>query len=460
MRLTQIRLRYFKLFKELDLDLKPITLLTGINSSGKSTVLAALAAVLQTSSPKIFPFEIVMNGENCSLGAYKDISYNRTTKNIFAIGFSADHQGKHYSLDASFRYSPRGDHILPSTIECAIEKDTMEIAWDSRRRIYRCQFDLPSLEELKKDKTYRNFLESLSNYIRQRAEESGKKTKSIPKDKLMREFFPDKIHQEFDLRMPASPRQLMERILNRPTGGKLSGELRHFIGEVKKYMSYVGPIRAMPHRYYPPDLPHFDVDPQGSNCAQLLHDWKKHSPSKFKLVAKLLAQLELVQRVRPRSTTDDILKILVQPYSHPEESNFADVGFGVSQALPLIVSDVALPDNSVVMMNQPEVHLHPTSQAMLANYFVSRIDQRQYIIETHSEYIINRLRVLVMKGDIDPEKVLIVFFTPGTKPEEDIKKHMIELKADGSLENAPPEFFQTYYLDSFNLAMGGGSDVE
>ena len=226
------------------------------------------------------------------------------------------------------------------------------------------------------------------------------------------------------------------------------------MGKFQSKVGYVGPVRAMPLRYYPPDQPHASIDPKGANCVQLLHDWQKHDTKRFKEVGRLLQDLELTKTIHPKSDSDEILKMTVQPFGHSENANLADVGFGVSQALPIVVADVSLPSNSILVVNQPEVHLHPTAQAKLTNYFVSRLEKRQYIIETHSEYLINRLRIFAQQGKVDPDKVTIIFFATDSRTKSRVKKYDIQLQKDGSLKGAPKQFFQTYYTDSFALAMG------
>ena len=79
-------------------------------------------------------------------------------------------------------------------------------------------------------------------------------------------------------------------------------------------------------------------------------------------------------------------------------------------------------------------------------------------METHSEYLINRLRVLVLKNQIDPENIRILFFNSKVSSGGQPDVSPIDVNSDGSLKNAPPEFFETYYSDSFELAMGGDSN--
>lgn len=457
MKIEQIRLKNFKLFEDISLDLKQITLLTGINSSGKSTILNAIASVLQTPPPHMFPFDIVLNGENCSLGTYKDVTTNRTTKNNFGIGFTIIDDNKSLNIDSIYRYSPIGEHILPYSIRWSLDDDKLDLLWNVSQKGYKCIFDAQSLKEIRGDKSYRLFISSFLKFIE--GKEKKKNDKENFRKKISEKILSDTHYQEFFISSRGmSPWDIVEKISSKPAGANIINDIRTFSARFKNYVSYVGPIRAMPLRFYTPDQPHYSIDPKGTYCAQLLNEWRNHKNKKFNLVATLLSDLELIDKLKTKSTSDDILKVIVKPLHRNEESNFIDVGFGVSQALPFIVSDVSLPNNSVLCINQPEVHLHPTSQAKLANHFVSRCSKRQYIIETHSEYLINRLRLLVMKKQISPDKIRILFFDSTKKQEKQPDVYHIDINQDGSLNNAPPEFFETYYSDSFELAMGGDSN--
>tara|TARA_Y100000294_G_scaffold126605_1_gene118086 strand:+ start:1481 stop:2851 length:1371 start_codon:yes stop_codon:yes gene_type:complete len=454
MRIEQIRLKQFKLFDDMKIDTKPLTILTGANSSGKSSILNALAAVSQTEQPRIYPFEFVPNGTNCSLGSYKDIIHGHNTRKVFGVGFCAEHGKRHVCLNAEYRYSARGDQILLRSMEYKVSKDSLHLKWMGHKKGYTCHVSAQSLREMHDDKSYRQFVMALEQFAITEARKHLKK--GDVKIKLPTKMF-SVPSSKTSYRIPGrvSARDLQGKIQTNPIGNYLMANLQGFMSKFRKTVGYVGPVRAIPLRYYPPDQPHSTIDPSGANSAQLLHDWQKHDNKRFIEVGKLLEKLELTRNLRPESDTDDILKMIIQPFGHRETANLADVGFGVSQALPIVVADVALPDDSVLLVNQPEVHLHPTGQAQLANYFVERVKKRQYIVETHSEYLINRLRVLVQQGKVDPENVNIVFFASDKRTTSLVKKYDIRLQNDGSLKDAPKQFFQTYYTDSFALAMGG-----
>src|SRR4051794_39592255 len=109
----ELRLENFKIFKEAHIKFRPLTLLTGTNSSGKSTVLHALAAILQMYPGRSFPFEFVSSGRNCALGSYKNIVHGGNTRTRFGIELWLHHEGDTVVLRGRYRYAPSGNQILP-----------------------------------------------------------------------------------------------------------------------------------------------------------------------------------------------------------------------------------------------------------------------------------------------------------------------------------------------------------
>jgi hypothetical protein len=333
-------------------------------------------------------------------------------------------------------------------------EDGLDIDWYGHDKGYLCRLRAESLLRMQSDANFQQVIDSFKQFAVSLVKKHDKKRSDAKIARLMRRLtLPGRLPViHISGRVP--PRDFSDKIRRNPAGSYLLSDLQSFMQEFQRTVGYVGPVRAIPLRYYTPDRPHTKIDPSGANCAQLLRDWQTHHTKRFAQVGSLLRELELTRSLHPQSDTDEILKMIVQPFGHRESVNLADVGFGVSQALPFVVADVALPDESVLLVNQPEVHLHPTGQAQLANYFVGRLKKRQYLVETHSEYIINRLRVLAQQGKLDPSQVAIVFFASDTRTKSLVKKYDIQLLKDGSLEGAPKQFFQTYYADSFALAMG------
>ena len=119
----------------------------------------------------------------------------------------------------------------------------------------------------------------------------------------------------------------------------------------------------------------------------------------------------------------------------------ADVGFGISCILPIIVEGVASPEGSIICVEQPELHLHPKLQAHLADLMIETAleDGKQWIVETHSELIQLRLCARVAQKEISPEDVAIVFVEPTNNGSEIID---LGVNSGGELKRDwPPGFF-------------------
>ena len=127
--------------------------------------------------------------------------------------------------------------------------------------------------------------------------------------------------------------------------------------------------------------------------------------------------------------------------------NISDVGFGASQILPLIVEGFHCPNNSIIISEQPEIHLHPKIQAELGDMLIDVVKENKFIIiETHSEHLIARVRRRIAEGKISRKKVSIYYFEPesrGTRIEE------IILDDDGQYLYFPEGFFEEDIEEAF-----------
>ena len=135
------------------------------------------------------------------------------------------------------------------------------------------------------------------------------------------------------------------------------------------------------------------------------------------------------------------------------QRNLIDVGYGVSQALP-VLTELLRPDApALFLLQQPEVHLHPKAQAALGSLFCSIAgEERQLIVETHSDYIIDRVRMDIRdeKSALKSDDVSILFFEPG---ESDVKIHSLGLDVMGNVLNAPDGYGQ-FFMDEMRRSIG------
>lgn len=135
-----------------------------------------------------------------------------------------------------------------------------------------------------------------------------------------------------------------------------------------------------------------------------------------------------------------------------------DVGFGISQVLPVLVQCFYVPHNSTILFEQPEIHLHPSVQSHLADLFIEAIHAReegkprntQLIVESHSEHLIRRLQRRIAEEQLSPKDVAIYFVSQagGASKIEELK-----IDAYGNISNWPENFFGDEFEDVAAMAL-------
>lgn len=148
--------------------------------------------------------------------------------------------------------------------------------------------------------------------------------------------------------------------------------------------------------------------------------------------------------VRRLGEDSDPFQILVGP---PKlRRNLVDVGYGVSQVLPILVEILNQPKGKIFLIQQPEVHLHPRAQAALATLFAQLVKERgcQLIVETHSDYFIDRLRMDIRDGKgLRPEQISLLYFELDKKGNSTI--YPLKLDDRGAILDPPPGY-RSFFL--------------
>ena len=149
--------------------------------------------------------------------------------------------------------------------------------------------------------------------------------------------------------------------------------------------------------------------------------------------------------IRRLGRTGDPFQIEVKlPHRGPRR-NLVDVGYGVSQALPIIVDAVSSESGTTLLIQQPEVHLHPRSQSAIVSFFARLADsgRNRLVVETHSDHLVDRVRMDVRDERIKASDVVILYFEQGKRG---VDIHPIEIDARGHPVEVPPGY-RSFFLE-------------
>jgi predicted ATPase len=359
MLIKSLSLKDFKCFEQVDIDFGKITLLTGANSSGKSSLIYALLGIMQS---KYFPQYFALNGELINMGGFDEVLRKKAGKREFEIGIRVNRK-TFIEWDEDFN-SPD------------LEYNTTWVAGDENEQ--------PELQEI-----YSNG--------------EGPYTDSY-----------------------------------------IELNANHF--------NYIGSFRLPPERTYYRKPNASKVGVNGEGYIDQIIKWEESDKKKYNELIEAVTEMGLFKTIQANKMKGGRFELNVQVNENSELSSLTDVGFGISQFLPIIVADLQMEDDSCLAISQPEIHLHPKIQATLGDYFCKQVNHtdKQYIVETHSEYLINRMRLLVVKGELKPEDVKLYYMeNDGIKT----TTYAIELTTDGQIKNAPQGFFDTYEMDVMDIAL-------
>lgn len=475
--LTKIRVENYKSFKEAEIPIKPITILLGANSSGKSSMLQLLLLLQQTAEVASYESALKIYGKRISMGKPENLFYKKDSKKPFCIqiDFNNEHL-KNYLIDAlksylgPFRLSFR--LLSNKKIDIGSKRVDFEEALDTIiNKKNPLLTRLPELSDYyisSSDLTRQGIPSLISTYdfLKQlynikSPSFSFTYTVSFSNEQLLVSAFSFKnndvsilsyskgvfysdITELKDTDQASLNEALLqdstifnifgkrENIKKSPNGNEtsLSKTMINLItkglsilqDEFKEpFINHVGPLRAHPQRYYMLDKANvtYSLDTFDANAiAEVIKD----KPQLKERVNTWFKQFGL-------EVTVDVFKEVIHKLTVSQSSldlDIPDVGFGVSQVLPVVLQGFLSPSSSVTIVEQPEIHLHPKMQAALADLFIDITKEsgftKHLLIETHSEYLLRRLRRRMAQGDgadkgISPNIVSINLFHTRTNDE-------------------------------------------
>jgi predicted ATPase len=225
-------------------------------------------------------------------------------------------------------------------------------------------------------------------------------------------------------------------------------ELSEIVDKFFYKLFHIGPLRQEPWRVYSSSgITPIEVGKTGSRAIDALI--VREGVMDF--IRMWLKKLNIASDIRVEELKEgsERYEVIIKDINTGIDVNMADVGFGVSQVLPVILEFLITPTNSTIMVEQTEIHLHPKAQALIGELLVDILKRRRdmkFIIETHSDLLLSRICTLIAEGKYKKENVIIYYFDP-TKNGTKIKE--ITISEDGQYEKFPKGFFAEKYEEAW-----------
>ena len=230
-------------------------------------------------------------------------------------------------------------------------------------------------------------------------------------------------------------------------------------GRQRPYAS--APVRSKPHRTYDPGTA--TRDPEGEYVPMLLSDIYARDPRRwgalkrrieaFGRSAGLFDEIDVKRFGRKATGPFQIDVRRLGSRSKGPHRNLIDMGYGVSQVLPVVTEMLRYDAPSTFLIQQPEVHLHPSAQAALGGLFCQVASEgRQIIVETHSDHLVDRVRMDVRDGKVKMTRkdVSLLFFE---RQNLSVRIHPLRFDDRGNLVGAPDRYRQ-FFMEEVNRSLG------
>ena len=373
--ITKIAVKGFKsIAEECEIDIRPLTILAGANSSGKSSIMQPLLMLKQTLEAPYDPGALLIDGPNVQFTEAEQFLSKSTAEkgtDRFQIQIKTRDSDFAYSVETTLKKEQIGFEIVEMTVEA---KQGTELLPFKRFTLY----PEMSAEEIK---ALGDQGPTHSDFKRVKRSRCFLCFESQESDRLFNVTYNFVESYIFDSIHLPGLRGNPERIYKRTS---------------------TGPRYPGTFEYY---------------TASIIHEWQETTNERLKVLTDALYMLGLTGKVSTKRIGDIGVEVQVGRLPHNRVSetdmvNIADVGFGVSQVLPVLVALIVAEPGQLVYLEQPELHLHPLAQVALAQVLADAAKRGvRVVVETHSSLLLLGIQTLVAEGDLPPELVKLHWFT-------------------------------------------------
>ena len=417
-----------------EIPIKPLTILVGENSAGKSSFLGIVHSVLSVQFPSTRqsfsspPYEL---GSFDDIATYKGGKYGRASS--FTVGIEKEGVATNRAIFVNDRGQPVLSNFSSKTnignLDIKFSRDqisgNVSLNRHGSRKADKFSFEIPTRGEMQLSQG------ALFNLILAGAFAKERNDKST-------------------FQLIAHRHELVHKLVSLVT----------FTDQID--VLSLSPVRSKPRRTY--DEFSDEFQPEGEHIpyvlARLLLD--THDVKRSKYFSDLLDAFGKGSGLFDDLKVQPLGKSPTSPFQVKIKKagplvNLHDVGYGVSQALPIAVESIQADVNRWLLLQQPEVHLHPRAQAQLGSLFTELAGKhnKKLIIETHSDYLLDRVRQEVASKTIKSADVQIIYFE---KSKHLTNVHPISLDDNGNILFAPSSY-RSFFLDEELKLLTRGDDA-
>jgi len=373
--ITKISISGFKsIATECSIEIRPLTILAGANSSGKSSIMQPLLLMKQTLESSTDYGALRLSGDNISFtSAQQILSYSPDGEQTDTLTVAVE-LADSYKFKNTFKKPPKKAINLIETIYYSNDRDLIANTRMSSKEILEILPESSKTPHLLKNlplNIHRFFCFNIFIYYAKLLTEGD----LVPIDILYKPYqmFVVEIGKIFHIQGLRG----LERTL------PVTGISQNFSGKFDKYV------------------------------ASLIHSWQTSESDKFEALNTYLQTLNLSKRIEATEINDTQIELKVNRSLDSEDMvNIVDVGSGVSQVLPVLVALVAAKPEQLVYLEEPEIHLHPRAQANLGEIIVDAANRGvRVVLETHSDLLLRRIQSLIAEDKISPDKAILHWFS-------------------------------------------------
>ena len=367
-----------------EIQIRRLTLLCGANSSGKSSIFQPLLLLKQTLDAHYDPGALRISGPNVVF-TKTDQFLSRISGQAAANQFSVQiGYGRKYDVKITFEKDP----------EEKISIKELDYWHDKSKRTIRLGMTQKQIAKI-----FGKELEDIKRFVQKRKK-------------------PTKL----SLKITRSGCFLGVDVTTSTKKGEISsGFFVSPVGALVRYIPgiiHVPGLRGNPERTYrttavPDEFPGLFSD----YVASIIHKWQNNHDDRLKKLGEYLKKQNLTWRVDAKAVDDTRVEVRVGRMTKAKQGgahdmvSIADVGFGVSQTLPVLVALLTAKPGQLLYLEQPELHLHPLAQVRIAELLVEAANRGvRLVVETHSSIILLTVQSLVVEGTIEPERVALHWF--------------------------------------------------